>query len=247
MTAYVPCDLVVFAPHPDDAELNCGGLLLVARQRGWKTAVVEMTRGEMGTRGTPEQRERECAEAARVLGLTVRANLGLPDCGVRDTDEARRAVVRMIRTLKPRVVVAPPLRSDHHPDHVCTGELLHRSFYLCGIQKFVPEVPAHKPRALVHYLGSLPERPTLIVDVSAVIEERRAAVLCHFSQVGPNSPGEPVVRVGHPDFLDSVDARLRHWGRMIGVPHGEPYLLDVPLAVSDLVGLFDVEPWKVRG
>ncbi len=233
-----PCDLVVFAPHPDDAELNCGGTLLVARNRGWKTAVVEMTRGELGTRGTAEIRARECEEAAEILGLTVRANLELPDGGVQDTLEARRAVVRTIRTLKPRVVIAPPTWKDHHPDHIGTALILRSSFYLCGIKKYLPHLEPHRPRALLNYAGSRVESPTLIVDVSSVIEERRSAILCHTSQVGPPVEGEPETRIGHPDFLQAVEARLRKFGWMIGVTHGEAYTMETPIPVSDLVELF---------
>jgi len=239
-----PCDLVVFAPHPDDAELTCGGLLLVARKKGWRTAVIEMTRGEMGTRGSPEIRERECRAAAEVLKLTCRMNLGLPDCGVRDSDEARRAVVRAIRETKPRIVVAPPERDDHHPDHTGTGELVRKGFYLSGIRRYLPEAAPHRPRALVHYMGSRAERPALVVDVSDVIEERRKAVLCHASQVGPRAAGEAATRLSHPDFLEHVDGRLRHYGWMIGVRHGEAFTLDTPIPVSDLVGLFEIEPWR---
>ena len=239
-----PCDLVVFVAHPDDAELTCGGTLLVARNRGWKTAVVEMTRGELGTRGTVEIRARECEDAAKVLGLTYRGNLGLPDGGVRDTDEARRGVVRMLRAMRPRLVLAPPIWSDHHPDHLATGELLKRSLYLSGIGKLVPELPPYRPRALLHYMGSRVQQPTLIVDVSSVIEERRKAVLCHASQVGPATREEPVTRISHPDFLSAVDARLRHYGWMIGVPYGEAYTTESPIPVGDLVGLFQLDPWS---
>src|SRR5262245_8683344 len=243
---FAPCDLVVFAPHPDDAELTCGGLLLVAKKKDWRTGVVEMTRGEMGTRGTPEIRERECQAAAEVLGLSTRANLGLPDCGVRDTDEARRLVVAAIRRMRPRVVVAPPWLSDHHPDHLGTGELVRRSFYLAGIRKYLPEVEPHRPRALLHYLGSRTEKPALVVDVSEVIEDRRRAILCPASQVGPLQAGESSTRLTHPQFLDHVEGRLRHYGWMIGVSHGEAFTLDTPLPVTDLVGLFGIEPWKQR-
>ena len=238
-----PCDLVVFAAHPDDAELTCGGLLLASRHQGWRTAVVEMTRGELGTRGTPEIRARECEEAAKILGLTVRTNLGLPDGGLRDTDEARRAVVRAIRSLRPRLVVAPPLRSDHHPDHIATGEILERSIYLAGIRKFVPDLEPFRPRALVHYMGTrLTGPPAFIVDVSPFMEDRRRAILCHASQVGPAAPDEPPTRIGHPEFLSAIEARLRHFGWMIGVSHGEAFTMETPVPVGDLVGLFGTEP-----
>jgi N-acetylglucosamine malate deacetylase 1 len=244
MNAAAQCDLVVFAAHPDDAELTCGGLLLVSRAKGWKTAVVDMTRGELGTRGTVAIRAAECEAAAKVLGLTTRINLGMPDGGVRDTDDGRRAVVRVIRELRPRVVVAPPSRGDHHPDHIGTGDLVQKSFYLAGIRKFLPELEPHRPRVLIHYLGSRVKRPTLIVDVSSVIEGRRAAVACHASQVGPPLPGEPPIRISHPDFLDAVDARLRYFGWTIGVRYGEGYAVETPLPVADLVGLFEIEPYK---
>ncbi len=243
---YLPCDLAVFVAHPDDAELNCGGLLLASARKGWRTAVVEMTRGELGTRGTPEIRAGECEAAAAVLGLTVRANLGLPDGGVRDTDDARRAVVRAIRSMRPRVVVAPPLRSDHHADHIGTADLLQKSFYLSGIAKFVPDLPPYRPRTLINYMGSRLEKPTMIVDVTEVMEERRKAVLCHASQVAPLASGEPDLRIAHPDFLKAIDARLRHFGWMIGVAHGEAYTMETPIPVTDLVELFGIESWKTR-
>ena len=241
-----PCDLVVFAPHPDDGELTCGGLLLVSARQGWRTAIVEMTRGEMGTRGTPEIRARECEAAAEVLGLTVRANLGLPDCGVRDTDDGRTAVVGVLRALRPKVVVAPPPRSDHHADHLGTADLVQKSLYLSGIAKYGPPLPPYRPPALINYMGSRLERPTFIVDVTAVIEERRKAILCHASQIGPLAPGDAQVRIAHPDFLKAVEARLRHYGWMIGVSYGEAFTVENALPVADVVGLFGGEVGKRR-
>jgi N-acetylglucosamine malate deacetylase 1 len=241
-----PCDLVVFAPHPDDGELNCGGLLLMSARKGWRTAIVEMTRGEMGTRGTPEIRARECEAAAEVLGLTVRANLGLPDCGVRDDDDARRKVVGALRAMRPRVVVAPPPRSDHHADHLGTADVVHKSIYLSGIARYGPRVPAYRPRALVNYMGSRLERPAMVVDVTEVIEERRKAILCHASQIGPLAAGEPELRIAHPDFLKVIDARLRSFGWMIGVAYGEAYTVETAIPVADMVELFGGEGGKGR-
>ena len=237
-----PVDLVVFCAHPDDAELTCGGTLLVAKARGWRTAVVDLTRGEMGTRGTPEIRAKESDEAAKVLGLAARANLGLPDCGVRDTDEARRAVVRAIRQMRPRIAIAPPWDSDHHPDHMAAGDLLRKCFYLCGIAKYV-DLPPWRPRALLHYAGSRVARPSIIVDVSAVMEDRRKAIRCHASQVGPRTEGEPATRIGHPEFLGAVECRLRYFGWMIGVSFGEAFTMETPIPAADIVGLFDLDPW----
>ncbi len=235
------CDLLVIAAHPDDAELCCGGLLLVSAQRGWRTGVVDLTRGELGTLGSPEIRLREAAAAADVLGLAVRRNLGLPDGGVRDRDEYRREVVRVIRELRPRVVVAPP-RLDHHPDHSGASELVERSFYLCGIRKFLPEIPPWRPRALLRYAGSRGVEPRLVVDVTPVIERRTEAIRCYQSQF--NTEEATRLRINRPYFLESINGHLRHYGSMIGVEFGEAYTSDLPLPVGDPVGLFDTEPWR---
>ena len=121
-----PFDLAVFSAHPDDAELCCGGLLLLAAEQGRRTAVIDLTRGELGSLGTPAVREREAAEAAQVLRLTKRCNLGFRDGHVRDTDENREQIVRVVRELRPTLVIGPP-REDHHPDHMAVAELLRQS------------------------------------------------------------------------------------------------------------------------
>lgn len=238
------CDLLVFAAHPDDAELCCGGLLLVSSGQGWRTGVVDATRGELGSLGTPETRDREAAEAARILGLSCRRNLGLPDGHVRDCDESRREVVRTIRELRPLVVVAPPLE-DHHPDHMAVGELVRQSLYLCGIRNYLPGTEPWRPRALLHYAGSRPVIPRLVVDISDVIDRRMEAVRCYRSQFEPPADGR-ALRINVSYFLEAVLGHLRHYGSLIGVPYGEAYTSELPLPISDLVTLFGREPWKER-
>lgn len=240
----VECDLVVFSAHPDDAELCCGGLLLVAAAKGWRTAVVDMTRGELGSLGTPEERVREAAQAAEVLGLTCRLNLELPDGRLRDCDEYRGAVVRTIRQLRPRLVVAPPL-VDHHPDHMATAELVRQSFYLCGIRRYLPELGPWRPRGVMYMVGLRSPAPSLLVDVSDVGDQRMAAIRCYRSQFEPPGDG-PRLRLNSSFFLDSVTAHLRHWGATIGVPLAEPYWSETPLPVGDPVALFGHEPWTAR-
>lgn len=239
-----PFDLVVFSAHPDDAELCCGGLLLLAAEQGRRTAVVDLTRGELGSLGTPEIREQEAAEAARVLRLTKRLNLGLPDGHLHDTDENRKHIVRVVRELRPTIVIAPPCE-DHHPDHMAVAEIVRQSFYLCSIQKYVPELPAWRPKALLHHFGSRHRKPQFVVDISSVIEQRMEAVRCYQSQFGSPQPGFPV-RIASRKFLDSIQGNLAHYGSLIGVSYGEPYESEVPLAVHDLVALFTLEPWQDR-
>jgi bacillithiol biosynthesis deacetylase BshB1 len=240
-----PVDLVVFAAHPDDAELCCGGLLLNTARSGRSAAVVDLTRGELGSLGTPERRAQEAEAAAKVLGLAQRINLGIPDGHVRDTDENRRAIVSVIRQLRPQLVVAPPL-DDHHPDHMGTAQLLRQSFYLCGIKNYLPELAPHRPRALLHHMGTRPMTPQVVVDISAVIEQRMDAVRCFKSQFGEPQNTDFPVRIASKKFLESIEATLKYFGSLIGVAYGEPYAGELPLPAVDLVGLFDIEPWKDR-
>jgi bacillithiol biosynthesis deacetylase BshB1 len=238
------CDLIVFAAHPDDAELTCGGTLLVARQQGWVTAVVDVTRGELGSLGTPEIRAREASEAAAKLELSDRANLGLPDGHLRDCDEYRLEVVRAIRERRPRVVIAPP-RDDHHPDHMAVAELVRQSFYLCGIRKYLEDVPHYRPRALLHYVGSRATPPQLVVDITDVFDRKMEAIECYRSQF-EGEADSPTLRINQTYFLDSIRGHARHYGSLIGVPRGEAFTSEVPLPVSDLVGLFGDDPWRSR-
>lgn len=239
------CDLVVFAAHPDDAELCCGGALALAAAQGRRTAVVDLTRGELGSLGDAETRATEASAAAQALGLTRRINLGFPDGGVRDTDSNRARVVEILRELRPQVVIAPPFE-DHHPDHMGTADLVRQSFYLCGIRKFQPQSPPWKPKTLLHHWGSRPFSPQLVVDISAVFEQRMQAVRCYESQFGARQEEGFPLRIAAQGFLESIEATLKYFGSLIGVAYGEPYKSELPLPVSDLVGLFGVEPWKDR-
>jgi bacillithiol biosynthesis deacetylase BshB1 len=239
------CELVVVVAHPDDAELCAGGLLISAARRGWRTAVVDLTRGELGSLGTVATRAEEASAAARVLGLSRRINLGLPDGAVRDTDENRLKVVLVVRELRPRILVTHP-REDHHPDHMGAAELVRQSFYLCGIRKFAPEMPPWRPRGLLYTLGSRARRPDLIFNISDVIKERMKAVRCYRSQfeAAPGEDSDFAVRIASDGFLEGHRASLKHWGSLIGAAYGEPYSSEAPLSITDPAALFASEPWK---
>ncbi len=240
-----PCDIVAFVAHPDDAELNCGGTLAAAVRAGRRAAIVEFTRGELGSRGTPEIRAEEASKAGRVLGLSDRVNLGLPDGHLHDTDDSRRLVVEALRALRPAVVIAPPIR-DHHPDHAAVGEVVARSFYLAGIVRYPGAGEPHRPHALLHYVGSQPDVPTIVQDITDVYETRTEALLCFASQLHREDSSEPATRIAHRDFLGAIEGRLRHFGSLIGVRYGEAFTSPAPVPTRDVGQLFALEPWRAE-
>ena len=242
----LPCDIVAFAAHPDDAELTCGGTLALAVRQGWKAAVVDFTRGELSTRGTVEERRKEAAEAARVLGLTCRVNLELPDGHLHDSDENRKLVVRLLRKMRPRVVIAPPLL-DHHPDHMAVARIIQRCFFLAGVEKYAEGDPPWKPHALLHYMGTAPAAPDLVVDVSSVHEVRMEAIRCYRSQFYREGADEPPTRISHPDFLTTVEGMSRRMGFFIGISFGEGFTSMAPVPVPDPVSLYFHAPWSQPG
>ncbi len=238
-----PCDIVAFAAHPDDVEMTCGGTLALAARRGWKAGAFDFTRGELATLGTPERREEEALAAGRILGLACRLNLGLPDGGLRDTDDVRRAVVRLLRILRPRVVIAPPT-TDHHPDHMAVGEILSRSVYLAGVPRYAPGEPPWRPRVLLYHANLYNIRPTVVVDIAEVYDLRRRAIECYASQLRREDPSQPATRISHPAFLAALEGTCRHYGSLIGTEYGEGFFAMAPIPVSDLVGLYSIVPWR---
>ena len=238
-----PCDIVAFTAHPDDMELNVSGTLALAVRQGWKAVAVDFSRGELSTRGTPELRAEEARNSAQVLGLSCRYNLALPDGHIRDTDEARKLVVRVLRQLRAKVVIAPPLQ-DHHPDHMGVAEIVSRSMHLAGVAKYEPGQEPWRPHVLLHYIGSLPAVPDLVVDITGVYEIRKQSILCYASQFHKEGTDEPPTRISHPNFLDAIEGTARKYGKLIGAAYGEAYTCPLPVPVTDIVSLYLKPPWE---
>lgn len=229
--------LAIFA-HPDDAELSVSGTLLKIKAQGYRTGVLDMTRGEMGTRGTPEMREQEAAEAARILKLDVRANLGQPDGHIWPTEAARTAVVRVLRSHAPRVLLTTHW-DDPHPDHANTCRIVREAARLATMARY-DEESEQKPipmPAVMHSLFSRHVLPSFIVDVSEFVEEKMAAIRAHASQFYRPESKEPVTRISDPGFLDQIEYRMRYFGSLIGVAAGEPFYVREALNVDDPVAL----------
>jgi bacillithiol biosynthesis deacetylase BshB1 len=240
-----PVDLLAFGPHPDDVELCAGGLMLKLGDQGRRLAVVDMTRGEAGSRGTPETREREAAAASALMRLAGRENLGFPDTRVEATAAAVEPVVAAIRRWRPKVVLAP-CPEDLHPDHVQAAELVSRAYYLATIHGArAGGLPPHRPDALVHYYGHLEPAPSFVVDVSDVWERRVALARCFESQLGLDGAGGAVTNISAPDFEHRIGSRFAYWGSRIGAKYGEPYVTRRLVPVDDPVETFRKRGWAV--
>ncbi len=213
-----PLDLLAVGAHPDDVEISCGGTLALAAAQGLAAGILDLSRGELATNGTPEIRAAESAEAAKLLGVRGRWNAGLPDGGLHahDPEQVRRAV-DWLRRLRPDVLVVHFPR-DRHPDHVAAAELIDRAIYLAGLRRFQAEGDPFRPRVRYHYASRVGFTPTFVVDVTSCWETRPTAI---------NREG----------FLEFVESRARHYGGMIGVLYGEPFHATEPIGVRSLDSL----------
>ena len=237
MTTTAPLDLLAIGAHPDDADISCGGTLALAASQGFAVGILDLTRGEMGTNGTPEVRDREATEAARILGLTGRWNAGLPDGGINAMDSAQeRAVVTWIRRLRPAVLLSH-FPKDRHPDHIQASLIVERAWYLAGLIQYAAEGPAFRPKGRWYFASRIGFHPSVVVDVTSVWDAKKAAILAHQSQVVRNAANSRVTALNDPEFLIRLESRLRHFGSMIGVKYGEPFVSDMPLGVDSLAAI----------
>ncbi len=230
-------DLLAIAPHPDDVELTCGGTLLKMAEIGYRTGVLDLTRGEMGTRGTPEQRAREAAAAGRILRLAYRGNLGLPDTALSTSREQVLAVARKVRELQPRTVILP-YPEGRHPDHYNGAKLGYEGCFLAGFKKAPLPGEAFRPFKILYaaaYDRSV--RPTFVVDITRQFDRRRRAILCYGSQFRPRRKEKSKVHLP----LDRLEAEMnliaRWYGQMVGVEYAEPFLVKEVMQVEDVVDL----------
>lgn len=240
-------DILVFAPHPDDAELLCGGLLLKAAKRGKKTVVVDLTRGELGTRGSVDERTREAAAASALLGLAARENAGLPDGKLQNDDVLRSTMVRMLRKYRPSLVLIPHWE-DQHPDHAAVGQAGLHAAFLTGVPKYdagsgtgvaAPDRLPYRPRQILHYNNRYGIAANIVVDISDVADEKMEVVRCFGTQFGPGNPeaggtAESQTKLSGTQFFDWLRGMHSFYGYQAGVRFGEAYCSKSPLCVSDV-------------
>ena len=235
-----PLDVLAIGPHPDDVELFVGGTIARLVAAGHRVAILDLTRGEAATRGTPELRADEARRAAEVLGV-ARERLDLPDGGVRDTPEQVAALVTRLRAHRPELVLAP-WTDERHPDHAAAAALIVRAVFLASAGGFMPELPRHVVREVLHYPMRVAARPSFVVDISAFSDVKRRAIACHASQLQPGPGATTLVA----SALATIDARDRYWGEHIGATYGEPFIIRATLAIDDPVAHFRARPGAPR-
>lgn len=226
-------DVLVIAPHPDDAELGAGGAILKLKAEGRRVGVLDLTSGEPTPYGTPEVRVRETAAATRVLGLDWRENLGLPNRSLEATLENRAKLAGIIRQQRPRWLLAP-YWVDAHPDHVAATQLVEAARFWAKLSKTDLPGEPHHPERIYNYFCvhlKLALEPAFVLDISEQWEQKLAAIRCYESQFITGRPATP------PTFLDQLRDEAAYWGKTIGVPFGEPYATREPVGLSTMAGL----------
>lgn len=231
-------DILAIFAHPDDVELAVGGTLLKMKSLGYRTGALDVTAGEMGTRGTVEGRAVEADDAAKILKLDLRENLGLPDGHVFADDESRTKLVRVLRRLKPKVLLTHQ-DGDPHPDHNHIVQLVRESARLASMQRYDEETGDYKiePPIIAHNLFSRRVVPSFIVDISDFLEAKMEAIRAHRSQFYDPRSTEPETRLSQKGFLDALEARSLYFGSLIGVRAGEPFYVAEALNVHDPIEL----------
>jgi bacillithiol biosynthesis deacetylase BshB1 len=228
-------DILAIAAHRDDVEQTCGGTLLRMAERGRRTAILDLTQGEMGTRGTVEDRAREAAEAARILKVSWRQALDIPDGRVENTYENRCKVARFIRELRPRVMILPYWQA-RHPDHATAGVLGYEAAFVAGLAKLDLGAPPHRPFKIVYASLYAEVRPTFVVDISEQFETRFASLMAYRSQYQDQAAGSGLFP-REAEIRERIAAMAGFYGLLAGVRHAEPFVQKEVGLVDDLLAI----------
>lgn len=234
-------DILAFAAHPDDVESSAAGTLLRYIAEGKKVGIIDLTEGELGTRGTVEMRYEEAADASKIMGLTARENLRMPDGFFEDNAENKRLIIEQIRKYQPEIVLANSI-SDRHPDHGRAGKLVEDACFLAGLRKIetslegVEQLP-HRPRLVAHYIQDFYLEPSFVIDVTDYVDRKIEVIKAFKTQFfDPNSP-EPSTPISGEEFFDFIKGRMLNMGRPAGMKYAEGFIISRVFGVKDLFGL----------
>jgi bacillithiol biosynthesis deacetylase BshB1 len=232
-------DILAIAAHPDDVELACAGTILKHIEQGYTVGIVDLTQGELGTRGSAEIRHIEASNSAQILGVKFRNNLNLGDGFFEENEATLKAIITQIRAAKPKIVLANSLK-DRHPDHGRASALISRACFLAGLPKIetsLNNVPqeAHRPKATYFYIQDYNIGADFIVDITAQYDKKLESILAFKSQFyDPNSP-EPNTPISSKEFISFLEGRALEYGRLIGVKYGEGFKIDRPIGIENLM------------
>ncbi len=234
-------DILAFAAHPDDVEMSCGATIAKYTSQGKKVGIVDFTQGQMGTRGTPKLRLQEAEDAAEILNLAVRENLGFEDIYFKNDTEHQLKVVEMIRQYQPEIVLANT-QEDRHPDHSRAAEIVKAAVFMSGLRKIVSKVKdqeqeAWRPGKVYHYIQSTMLDPDFVEDVSGFWEQRNESIMAFASQFHDPDTNEPDTFISSPEFILMLDARGKMLGQSIGAKYGEGFIATRNIGVSDMFSL----------
>lgn len=234
-------DILAIGAHPDDVELSCAGTIAKSVRQGYRVGILDLTRGEMGTRGKASIRAHEAKTAAAILGVAVRENLGLPDSRFEVSEVNRLKVIAFYRRFRPRVVLLPHW-TERHPDHEHAHQLCREAIFYSGLAKIVTRAGGKRqepwrPQVCFHYMQKVEFTPSFIVDISDVYEKRMEAIRAHKSQFYDPDSHEPETYLSRKAFFEFLDVRARDFGEKIGVRYGEPFFSVEPIGTSDLFAL----------
>jgi len=230
-------DVLFISAHPDDTELSAGGTAAKFVKDGLRIGIVDLTRGEMGTRGTPQTRKREAASAAKALGAAFRQQLDFGDGNLQTGRAQELEIVEILRLRRPRIVITP-YPDERHPDHARTGRVVTEASFYAGLKSLKTGLPAHRPQTVVYYLQNYMFPPTFVVDVTKTWKTKMRAVAAYKSQFHDPKSKEPATFIADPKFLDMIDARGKHFGALIGVAYGEAFITKQPPKLEDVIGAY---------
>ena len=236
-------DVLFFSAHPDDVELGCAGTILKLTAQGKKVGIIDLTKGELGSRGTPELRMEEALAAGEIMGLSVRHNLGFRDGFFRDDEAHKMPIIQLIRKYQPDVVIAN-VPEDRHPDHGRGSKLVRDAAFLSGLRKIETQLDgedqeAWRPKSIFYYIQDFDHTPSFVVDITGLWDKKIEAVLAYKSQFFTESQDqdEPQTYISSAGFLKFLEGRSRNIGHLAGYDLGEGYLCETPLGISDLTAL----------
>jgi bacillithiol biosynthesis deacetylase BshB1 len=231
-------DVIAFAPHPDDAEMACGGFLAKAKDMGYSTGIIDLSLGELSTNGDPETREKETREATRILGLDLRKNLEIPDGNISNTEKNHLKVIDCLREYRPKIVITP-FERDRHPDHENAFKLLKDSIFLSGLKKLKTGQPPYRPGVVINYMLGHEFTPSFVVDISGYYEKKMKAIKAFRSQIYCKEEKKDKTYISTKYFYDFLHNRDKCFGLKVFTDHGEPYYIESALKVDDPVKFFE--------